>query len=156
MTNFRINGLAADQFAAFFEMPADALAKMNIKRQTVDDYPGYPCRVSLQDAAIGETVLLLPYAHQPAYSPYRSSGPIYVREAANQAILAENAIPEMLRHRTLSLRAYNADDMMITARVTAGTVLEETILALFKDARVAYLHIHNAGPGCFNCQVDRC
>ena len=155
MINFQIAGLPAEDFAALFAMDTEALSERRMKRLIVDEMPGYPCRVSLQDAAEGETVLLLPYQYQAANSPYRSSGPIFVREAVSQAILPENTVPQMLRHRMLSVRGYDAHHIMIAARVTAGTALEEVITALFLDEAISYLHIHNAGPGCFNCRVDR-
>jgi hypothetical protein len=33
--------------------------------------------------------------------------------------------------------------------------LEEVIARFFADPQVAYLHLHNARPGCYNCRVDR-
>ena len=51
-----------------------------MRRVTIDAPHSAPCRVTLQDAAPGEQVLLLPFAHHMAHSPYRASGPIFVRE----------------------------------------------------------------------------
>jgi hypothetical protein len=122
---------------------------------TVDEKPGYPCRVSLTDAEVGETVLLLPFVHHDVESPYRASGPIYVRRGARRAAPAAGEVPLMFRHRLLSLRAYDRDAMMLNAAAAAGTELEAAISDLFAEPAVAYLHIHNARPGCFNCRVDR-
>lgn len=61
----------------------------------------------------------------------------------------------MFEHRQLSIRAYDEAAMMVDAKVVNGTDLEETIRHLFANESVAYLHIHNAGPGCFNCSVVR-
>jgi hypothetical protein len=61
----------------------------------------------------------------------------------------------MFRHRLLSVRAYDGAAMMVGAEVVSGRELEAAILRLFADGSANYLHIHNAGPGCFNCRVER-
>jgi Protein of unknown function (DUF1203) len=66
-----------------------------------------------------------------------------------------NEIPKMLLHRLLSVRAYDAEGMIIGARVVKGTELETIIQSSFADERASYLHIHNAAPGCYNCAVVR-
>lgn len=121
----------------------------------VDEKPGYPCRVSLADAEVGETVLLVPFTHHDVSSPYRASGPIFVREGATTANPRAGEIPTMFRHRLLSIRGYDADAMMVSAEVVDGTDLEDNIRRLFADETVEYLHIHNARPGCYNCRVVR-
>lgn len=45
--------------------------------------------------------------------------------------------------------------MMVGAEVVNGRGLEAPIRRLFADEGVSYLHIHNAGPGCYNCRVVR-
>jgi hypothetical protein len=50
-------------------------------------------------------VLLLPFEHQPASSPYKSSGPIFVRKVAVQAYVEPGAIPEYVLMRLISVRA---------------------------------------------------
>jgi 6-phosphogluconate dehydrogenase (decarboxylating) len=64
-------------------------------------------------------------------------------------------IPVMFKHRQLSIRAYDGAAMMVGAKVVAGSDLEATIRHLFANENLGYLHIHNAGPGCFNCSVVR-
>ena len=103
----------------------------------------------------GERLLLLPYMHHEVDIPYRASGPIYVREAAMQAVQEAGDVPALLRSRLLSLRAYDARDMMVLADVLPGTELESGIAQLFAIKRVAYLHVHYAKPGCYACRVDR-
>jgi len=88
-------------------------------------------------------------------SPYRASGPIFVRVNAQTATLGVNEIPQLLRSRLLSLRAYDRGAMMVTADVVEGDELEQHISRLFADERVEYLQVHNARPGCFNCEVRR-
>jgi hypothetical protein len=121
----------------------------------VDSDPGFPCRVSLTDAGVGERVLALTFEHHAVDSPYRSSGPIFVREHASTVEPAKNEIPTMLRHRLLSIRAYDSAHMMIDAQVNQGDELERVIENQFKNSAVEYIHIHNANPGCFDCAVYR-
>lgn len=152
---FRFTALEASLFVPLFSLSDEELERRNVRRMTADAFPGFPCRVSLQDAAVGEQVLLLPFEHHAAASPYRSSGPIYVRTNAVTAVPEKNEVPVMFRHRRLSLRSYDAAGMMTEACVTEGAVLEQDILRLFGRSAVENLHVHNAGPGCFNCSVRR-
>jgi hypothetical protein len=75
--------------------------------QGADKKPGYPRRVSLCDAEPGESVMLVHFEPQPALTPYRASHAIYVREDARQADLEPGVVPEMLRMRLLSVRAFD-------------------------------------------------
>ncbi len=154
-SDFQITAISREHFEHLFSMSDAELSEHGARRMIVDSNPGFPCRVSLTDAEIGETVILAPFAHHDVNSPYQSTGPIFVREAAQTARLEVNEIPLMLRHRLLSVRAYNEKTLMKTAKVVEGQALEETIRQLFSDSKIAYLHIHNAAPGCFNCVVKR-
>ena len=153
---FRISGLPVEPFEPLLAVDDDeALAQAGAVKLTVDEDHAYPCRVSLQDAVPGEQVLLLNFKHQPAESPYRASGPIFVRRGANRTHVAVDEVPEQQRRRLLSVRAYDARDWIVAAEVTPGTELESVIERFFADPRVAYLHLHNARPGCYAARVDR-
>lgn len=152
---FRLVALPKERFAAYFAMSEAELRSHGARRMVVDDKPGYPCRVSLVDAEIGETVVLLPFMHHDVETPYRAGGPIFVRARAETAAPRAGEVPVMFRHRVLSLRGYSAEGMMAAAKVVQGTELEAAIAELFAEREVAYLHVHNAGPGCFNCRVER-
>ncbi len=152
---FQIRALPVESFAADFFHTDDALRARGIRRVIADDRPAYPCRVSLQDAHEGERLLLLPYLHHDVDTPYRASGPIYVRESAVPALPGVDEVPALLRSRLLSLRAYDARGMMVWADVLPGTELESGIAQLFALERSAYLHVHYAKPGCYACRVDR-
>lgn len=153
---YRISGLAPEIFRELFASSDAQLVALDIRRVIAEASHGYPCRVSLQDAQQGETLLLLPYAHHAVAGPYRASGPIYVRENADAAAVFEDSVPPSLRHRLLSVRAYDAEGWMHAAEVVEGSELEVCIAGLFASPRIDYLHIHNARPGCYSCRVDRC
>lgn len=152
---FRCVALRADAFAPLFELDDAQLHARGVRRMTVDAYPGFPCRTSLEDAAMGESVLLLSYEHQPAETPYRACGPIFVRERMQSRSWPVDEIPETIRRRLLSVRAYDAAGMMLGANVAEGRDLAATIQTHFGDAQVAYLHLHNAARGCYACRVER-
>ena len=153
--DFRLSGISPEPFRPLFTLAEAALAAIGVKRYVADVASGFPCRVSIDHAAIGEEVLLLSYQHQPADSPYRASGPIFVRKSAVAAYDGINKIPAPVRTRLLSVRAYDASDLIVDAEVIEGAQIESLIARFFCDERVAYLHIHYARRGCFACRVDR-
>jgi hypothetical protein len=151
---YTIAGLDPQPFAAYFEMGEEALAAAGARR-VVADGPGYPCRVSLVDAAPGDELVLCAHRHHDVASPYRASGPIYVRRAAREAARHVDEVPEVLRRRLLSVRAYDAAGELRDAEVVPGDQLAGVIERWFARPAIAYLHVHNARPGCFAARVDR-
>jgi hypothetical protein len=152
---FQISALRRDAFEELFSLDDAALTARGARRYLADRKPGFPCRVSLQDAEPGETVMLVNYCHQPANSPYRAVGPIFVRAAAETASLPPDTVPPLLRTRLLSVRGYDAHDLLTAADVVEGTQLESMLVRTFADERIGYIHIHFAKPGCYACRVDR-
>jgi Protein of unknown function (DUF1203) len=153
--SFMFVALPFERFAALFGQSDEELQRMGARRLVVDEKPGFPCRVSLVDAEVGETVLLISFMHHDVASPYRECGPIFIRSGARTASPAVDEVPDMFRHRLLSIRAYDEASMMIRAEVVNGRELDTRIRRLFANEKVSYLHIHNAGPGCYNCRVVR-
>ncbi len=153
--DFQISTLPRDRFAHLFGLGDEALAESGARRYVADRKPGFPCRVTLQDAEPGERVILIPFQHQRDGSPFQASGPIFVREAAVDVAVPASTIPELLRSRLLSVRAYDGDDLMIDAEVVDGPDVEGTIARLLADDRARYLHVHFARRGCFACRIDR-
>jgi hypothetical protein len=154
--DFRIKGLEPAQFSHLFALDDAELARCDAVRCVSDGKPGFPCRVSLEDAEPGETVLLVNYEHLPVDSPYRSRHAIYVREKAFAPFEGVNTVPAMLRERLLSVRAIDARGHIVDAEVTEGTGLATLVDRFFGDDRVAYLHAHFARRGCFAARIDRC
>ena len=153
MRSFRIRGLSADRFAPLFSMSNAELASRNARRMIARD-AGYPCRVSLTDATPGDQVVLVNYEHHAVASPYRSSFAIFVRPDEQQ-FDAIDTVPDQLRKRTLSLRAYDRDGLMRTAELLEGTQFEEGIARIFADSSVAYVHAHFARFGCYAALIER-
>ena len=153
--DFRITGLSPEPFKPLFALDDAALARLAAHRTIADDATGFPCRVSLAHAAAGEELMLLSFEHQGAHSPYRATGPIFVRKGATTPFDEINLIPEPVRARLLSVRAYDAEGMIVVADVVDGKEIESLIEKFFAQEDVEYLHIHYARRGCFACRVDR-
>src|SRR5260370_11160480 len=115
--SFRITGLSPEPFQHLYGLSDAKLAEHRMKRYLVDEKPGFPCRIEMRDAKPGETVLLLNHICQPAETPYRASHAIFVREGATETFDEVGVVPEVMRvrGRLLSLRAYDADGMMLHA-----------------------------------------
>ncbi len=156
--SFRVSGLSIDEFAPLFALSnAELLARGFRRCRAPMDGARMPCRVSLRFTAPGETAILLAYAHQPAaHSPFRASGPIFVSEAARETFDGVDELPPALADSAaLSLRAYDAEDMMVDADVVSGSGAPPVIERLLARADVAYLHAHFAPRGCYLARIDR-
>lgn len=154
-THFRIRGLDIDVVRPLFGLSDEELAARGVRRLVVDAAPGFPDRIELRDAEVGETVLLLNHLHQPEATPYRSCHAIFVREAARETFDRTDEVPEVLRRRLLSVRAFDREHMIVAADVTEGGDLEALVARFFADPRVDYLHVHYAKYGCWAGRVDR-
>jgi hypothetical protein len=155
MSSFQLVGLSPTPFEPLYALSPEELAPLGIRRVVADAAPGFPCRIGLVDATPGDELLLLPFEHQPGRSPYRASGPIFVRIGARQSVLDAGVIPEYVRLRQISVRAYDDAHMMVGAEVCAGDAVAVEIERQFENRHVSYLHLHNAKRGCFSCRVER-
>lgn len=156
MIDYRVTGLSPEPFTHLFGLDDAQLAAAGAKRYVVDATPGFPDRIEMRDLNPGEVAILINYEHLPGGSPYRSSHAIFVREGATQAYEGINEVPEVIKTRLLSLRGFDANDMMIEADVIDGKDTESTIQAFFENPNVAYIHVHNAKRGCYSGRIDRC
>jgi hypothetical protein len=62
-------------------------------------------------------------------------------------------IPDYVRTRLMSVRAYDAAHQMTPASVCAGSEAAAVIQTMFSSAAVAYIHLHNVNRGGFSCTV---
>ncbi len=152
--NFRFTGISPEPFRHLFALSDEDLAARDMRRMVAGPGDTFPCRVSLTEAAPGERLLLLNHEHQPARSPYRGGGAIFVREAAQRPYDGPE-VPPVVRSRLVSVRAYDARAMMVDAEVVEGREIEPVLERLFAADGAAYIHVHNARRGCFSCRVDR-
>lgn len=152
--SFRITGLSPEPFRPLFELSDDALERIGARRVFADE-PRLPCRVSVAHAELGEEMLLLNYAHQPANTPYRASHAIYVRKAAERAFDAVDSVPDVITSRLVAVRAFDAEHLMIAADVGAGDATRALIESYLADPKASYLQLHYARRGCYAARVER-
>jgi hypothetical protein len=153
--SFRVTGLDPAPFRHLFGLSDAELATKGVKRYLVDSKPGYPDRVEVRDMEVGETALLLNYTHQPKDTPYRSSHAIFIREGGERAAEFVGEVPQVMRLRMISLRAFNEAGEMLDADLAEGGEIEPLILRFLGDADVAYLHAHYAKRGCYAARIER-
>jgi hypothetical protein len=147
---YRIAGLDPERFS-----DTDALVGAGAIRMIADAPHAYPCRVTLEDAAPGEPVLLLNFVSADVDTPFRASHAIYVREDARAAPVYVDAIPGYLDRRMLSLRAFDSAGMLRTAAIAQPGEADAGIRALLSHGEVSYVDAHNAAYGCFLARAER-
>jgi hypothetical protein len=152
---YRVTGLSPEPFRHLFGQSDEALAAMSVKRYIVDKKPGFPDRIEMREGEPGETFLLLNHVCQPADTPYRATHAIFVREGATDIYDKIGEIPDVMRVRLLSVRAYDTANMMIDADVADGTEVEHVIQRFFVNPAISYIHVHNAKRGCYSGRIDR-
>ena len=153
--SFRITGLSPEPFRHLFGLSAEELAGHGAKRYVADATSAYPDRIEVRDAEPGESVLLVNYTHQPADTPYQAKFAIFVRENAETVFDAVDEVPEAMRRRTIALRGFDAEHMLVKAELADGKALAGPIALLFADPRIAYIQAHYAAPGCYAARIDR-
>ncbi|MBK6296741.1 MAG: DUF1203 domain-containing protein [Sphingomonadales bacterium] len=152
---YQINGLNPDAFAPLFKLDEAELSALGALRVTATADRGFPCRVSLEDAKAGETLILLHYTSHDVQTPYRSAYAIYVRENAHEAARFEDDAPPVFEGRPLGLRAFDADGMLRDAALAMPGEADAKIRGLFSSPDIAYIDAHNAAHGCFAARVER-
>ena len=152
--SYRIRGLDPAPYRPLFGLPDDELAERGIVRMTVDS-PTFPCRVSLTDRAIGETVLLLNHVSHDVANPYRASHAIFVTEGVEEVGEFVGEGPPVFRTRVLSLRGFDAQGMMADAVLTQPGEADAGIRKLFANPAITTIHAHNATRGCFAARIER-
>ena len=153
--NFRITGLSPEPFRALFGLSDEELARRGAQRVIADAKPGYPDRIEARDAEVGEPLLLVNYTHQPADTPYRASHAVFVREGAETTYDQVNEVPDAMRSRWLSVRAFDAGHLMVDADLVEGSALESLIERFLANPDIAYLQAHYAKRGCYAARIER-
>jgi hypothetical protein len=152
---FQIRGLEADAFSHLFSLDEQELAAIGAQRLHADEADAYPCRVSLTRAAVEEELLLLNHVHQSMpTSPYRASGPIFVSRSGRTSTY-RNELAPILKDRLLSLRAYDADALIVDAEVGENGQVLDLIERFFANPDVVHIDAHFARRGCFAARIER-
>lgn len=152
---YRIDGLAPEAFESLFGMMDGELAARGAVRVTADAPTGYPCRVTLEDAAQGEELVLLNYVSHDVEGPFRTAYGIYVRKDAAAPASFTDETPPLFESRTLGLRGFGADGMLKSGLLAMPGEADAKIRELFDDPRIDTIHAHSAAYGCFLARIER-
>lgn len=151
---YRIAGLDPADFAPLFAMSDAALAERGAMRVTAAASRGFPCRISLKDAAEGEQLILLHHVSHDVATPYRSAYAIFVRQDVETAVYDDAVLP-VFEGRPIAMRGFDAHGLLRDAKLALPGEADTAIRALFADAGIAYIDAHNAAHGCFAARVTR-
>ncbi len=151
---YRITGLSPEPFNELFALSASELAARHAVRVTATSKPGFPCRITLDDAEIGEELILLHHVSHEVASPFRSAYAIYVRssEAVGDYV---DTVPPVMANRPIALRGFDAEGMLRGALLAGPGEADAKVRELFVREDITYIHAHNAAHGCFAARIDR-
>jgi hypothetical protein len=149
-------------------IPIDAETADRFRRTGLDDggnpiirrvveTPGAPCRQCLQDAKVGEEMLLLSWHLPRPLGVYWTPSPIFLHAERCPPFDAPDTVAPILHSRLVSVRAYGRDGMCLydIGDVGEGSAVEELLARALGDARTDFINVHTARPGCLLCQVER-
>ncbi len=152
---FTIEGLNGSDFEHLYGLSDERLKEVGAIRARVDEYPSYPDRITLRDIPIGEYAILMNHHYLRSNSPYQGSHAIYIWEGKTEPAVIINAIPEVMKKRVISLRAFDKNDMIIDAVIASGEEIKQAILSHLAVPKTTYILAHNAKQGCFSCRITR-
>jgi Protein of unknown function (DUF1203) len=151
---YQITGLAPQDFVPLFALSDSELAQRGAMR-VIATGPGFPCRISLEDAAEGEELMLLHHTSHDVQTPYRSGYAIYVRKDIAAPASYTDTPPPVFAGRPLGLRGFDEGGILRDAKLALPGEADRAIRALFDNPAIAYIHAHNAAHGCFSARIDR-
>jgi|SRR5688572_14486564 len=152
---YGISGLDPAQFAHLIGLNEEELARHGATRMIADGRPSFPCRIQLDDAKAGESLLLVNHLSHEGNNPYRASHAIFVSETATEPAVYEDEIPPALARRILSLRAFDRQGMMADAALAQPGEADAAIRQLLANDAVDHIDAHNATRGCFAARIER-
>ena len=152
---YRIEGLRSEAYAGLLGLADDDLAERGARRVTADSNPGFPCRVTLEDAEPGESLILFNHVSHDVPTPFRSAYAVYVRETAAEPACYVDEPPPVFAGRALGLRGFDGEGMLRGALLALPGEADEKIRALFDRPEIETIHAHNAAAGCFAAKIVR-
>jgi len=147
---YRIAGLDPAAFADSEQMIAAGAIRV-----TADKPNAFPCRITLEDAEPGESLLLLNHLSADVATPFRASHAIYIREGAREASLYADVMPAFISSRATSLRGFDAAGMMREAFLAAPGEADAGTRRLLERKEISHVDIHTAAWGCFLARAER-
>jgi hypothetical protein len=152
---YRITGIDPAPYRHLYGLSDEELASRGVVRMIVNEKPSFPCRVSLTDRDLGESVLLLNHVSHDVANPYRACHAIFITEDVEQAAEFVDRVPPVFEPRVLSLRGFDKDGMMADAILSQPGHADAGIRMLFANPAIETIHAHNAARGCFSAKIER-
>jgi hypothetical protein len=152
---YRITGIDPAPYRHLFGLSQEELASHGVVRMTVSEKPSFPCRVSLTDRDLGESMLLVNHISHDVSNPYRASHAIFVTEAHEEPAEYVDEVPPVFDMRVLSLRGFDKNGMIADAILTQPGEADSGIRRLFANPEIQTIHAHNATRGCFAAKITR-
>jgi hypothetical protein len=152
---YRIDGLRPEDFSGLLGLAEDALARRGARRVIADSKPGFPCRVTLEDAEPGEALILFNHVSHDVPTPFRSAYAVYVRDGAREPASYIDETPPVFEGRALGLRGFDGEGMLRGALLALPGEADSKIRALFERPEIETIHAHNAAAGCFAAKIVR-
>jgi hypothetical protein len=87
---------------------------------------------------------------------YWTPSPIWLHAEGCVRFEQVNVIPDIVRNRLVSVRAYDASDFCLydLGDVGDGREVDALLDRCLADPRTDFVNIHTARPGCFLCRVE--
>ena len=152
---YRITGIEPSQYAHLVGLGDEELSRHGAVRVIVDQQPGFPCRVLLDDAAPGEPMLLVNHVSHEGNNPYRASHAIFVSERGPKAASFLDEIPPGLDRRILSLRGFDQSGMMAEAALAQPGEADALVRRMLANDDIDHVDAHTAVRGCFMGRFER-
>jgi hypothetical protein len=152
---YRIEGLHPEAYAGLLDLDEEGLAHRLARRVRADSKPGFPCRVTLEDAEPGETLILFNHVSHDVATPFRSAYAIYVRQTATAPACYVDEPPPVFSGRALGLRGFDPEGMLRGALLALPGEADRKIRTLFERPEIETIHAHNAAAGCFAARIVR-
>lgn len=153
--NYTITGLSAKPYTHLYGLSDNELEAHGVKRCVADESPGYPDRIEMRDAKVGETLLLLNHVSVDKDTPFKASHAIFILEGAENTYREKNRVPPVMYNRMISLRAFDKNGMMVEAELAQGDGIEPAVKRLLEREEVSHIDAHNALRGCYSGRITR-
>jgi hypothetical protein len=151
---YSISGLDPSPFDHLTGLSGAELARYGAVRMVAEHYPDFPCRVTLDDVAPGQAVILVNHVSHDG-GPFHASHAIFVSEGKSEAAHYVDAVPPALDRRLLSVRAFDAAGMMVDATLAQPGEGDAAFRRLLASSAIDHLDAHYATRGCFAARVER-
>lgn len=152
---FRITGIDPAPWWHLTQLSDDELPAHNARRMIANSKPGFPCRMTLEDAEPGESLLLVGHRIERPGSPYQFEYAIFLREQADAAAIYDDRVPPVIETRRVAMRGFDESGLVAQVELAEPGDGEQVIRAMLEDSTIAYIDVHNVIAGCFAARVER-